>query len=242
MDRLIARLGAEAFQAREDAQRELERLCAACPVAVLKALWKPPEDIEIRVRCEAVRERVVDELTPAWTEGAPADDLAWLLRSGEPSLQIAALEAVRAPVDPGLKPEILALAGSADRFVRLAARKLALESALEIPFAESENPSDRRRALSALAGRKDPHARQRLLAALGDGHPTVRREAVRWLAESPGAEDSIAPLLSDPSPLVQEEAARALRALLKAPWKDESLLEEAQAWQGAREKVPANRK
>jgi len=76
---------------------------------------------------------------------------------------------------------------------------------------DTENPVDRLRA-ARLLGSKSPDATRVLSAALSDENVAVREEAARALSELGTVEPSTdwRRLLSDPSPWVRLEAARAL--------------------------------
>jgi HEAT repeat protein len=84
-------------------------------------------------------------------------------------------------------------------------------------MAKGEIGAEARRLLVDLAGRfEDPAARRLLLAALDDSSPAVRAEAAAALGDG-GFREALRPLLdrkaSDPSPLVRQAAASALRKL-----------------------------
>jgi HEAT repeat protein len=81
------------------------------------------------------------------------------------------------------------------------------------------DPAVRRTALLALDRSDDPRVVGAALAALRDGVPRVRRQALHVLARrAPAGSEQVAPYLrvlvrTDPSPPVRRAAARALDAI-----------------------------
>lgn len=194
LERLVADLGAEDLQDREEAQKRILALGAKEPARILALLPAGSDDTEVAERLAAIRARIPWDAAREKSLAAFPDDAAMRDR-----IQ-------RAYDRPGHGAGLL-LAQTASQ-ERPPDR---LEEAI-FPLLEIPEPAAVAYAVQALGTLKPPPPQDRILPLLDHPDARVRVSAVRTLLRSGanGLADEILPLLADPDESVRLEALRAV--------------------------------